>query len=113
MDLEGRKSNIYFDKTGKQILPGDLLKIFHFRTKGKIYYMYHVAVIEDTNDFPVMAAKCYSSDKPHYRFYVLCDNEQRIYKRAQIVSEFDYLTKRIKIKPIIQETLSKTKNTNN
>ncbi|MDN5414002.1 MAG: hypothetical protein L0G14_09330 [Lactococcus lactis] len=98
MDLEGRKNNIYFDKTGKQILEGDLLQVYHFRTKSKIYYMYHVAVIEETKDFPVMGGKDYFSEKPHYRFYVVCDNEQRVYADAKILNERDWQTKRLKIK---------------
>ncbi|WP_312900214.1 hypothetical protein [Chryseobacterium taichungense] len=100
MDLEGRKNNVYFDKTGKQILEGDLLQVFHFRTGNKIYYMYHVAVMEETKDFPVMALQTYYSIKPHYRLYQVCDNEQRVYHAAKIVCEKDYQTKRQKIKII-------------
>jgi hypothetical protein len=98
MDLEGRKSNIYFDKTGKQILEGDLLQIFHFRTKKKIWYMYHTVVIEDTKDFPVMACRAHYASKPHYRLYTICDNEQRVYYAAKIIDERDFQTKRLKIK---------------
>ncbi|MBP1165079.1 hypothetical protein JOE44_001963 [Chryseobacterium sp. PvR013] len=98
MNLEGRKSNIYFDKTGKQILEGDLLQVFHFRTKGKIYYMYHVAMIEETKDFPVMALRAHYSIKPHYRLFQVCDNEQRVYYNAKIIGERDYQTERLKIK---------------
>jgi hypothetical protein len=98
MDLEGRKSNIYYDQTGKQILPGDLLRVFHFRTKSKIYYMYHVAVMDESKDFPVMSGRCYTSDKPHYRFYVVCSNEQRVYFNAKIINEHDWETKRLRIK---------------
>jgi hypothetical protein len=98
MNLEGRKSNIYFDKTGKQILKGDLLQVFHFRTKSKIYYMYHVAVIEEAKDFPVMALRAYYDIKPHYRLFQVCDNEQRVYYNAKIIGERDYQTKRLKIK---------------
>lgn len=96
-NLEYRKSNIYYDKKGKQILVGDLLKTFHFRTKHKIYYMYHVVVIEETTIFPVMAIKDYNSNKPHCRMYVLA-NENRVYLDAEIISERDYQTKRLKIK---------------
>lgn len=98
MDLEGRKNNTYFDQTGKQILAGDLLKIFHFVSRNRKYYMYHVAVIEETKDFPVMSIKGYNSEKPHCRMYVLADNEQRIFKDAKIISEIDFSTKRQKIK---------------
>lgn len=101
MDLEGRKNNVYFDQTGKQILVGDLLKIFHFGSGNRTQYMYHVAVMEETKDFPVMAARCYTNDKPHYRLYVLCDNEQRVYRTAKIIHMYDWRTKRqrINIKP--------------
>lgn len=105
MDLEGRKSNVYFDKTGRQILEGDLLQIFHFRTKSKVHYMYHVAAIEDTKDFPVMGGRAYFNEKPHYRFYVMCNNEQRVYHEAKIISELDYQTKRLKIKVLNEKSL--------
>ncbi|MCT4252091.1 hypothetical protein HZP37_13430 [Elizabethkingia anophelis] len=104
MDLEGRKSNVYFDNTGKQILEGDLLKVFHFRTKRKIYYMYHVAVIEEAKDFPVLALRSHYNIKPHYRLYQVCDNEQRVYKSAKIISERDYQTQRLRIKLIKEAT---------
>ncbi|WP_126654093.1 hypothetical protein [Chryseobacterium aureum] len=104
MNLEGRKSNIYFDKTGKQILEGDLLQVFHFRTRRKIYYMYQIVVIENTNEFPVMACRSIYSEKPHYRLYVVCDNEQRIYKDAKVIYERNYQNKRLKIKPIKEAT---------
>lgn len=35
MDLEERKNNLYFDQTGKQILAGDLLKTYHFKSRKK------------------------------------------------------------------------------
>lgn len=66
MNLEGRKNNIYYDQTGKQILVGDLLKVYHFGKGNRTQYMYHVAVMEETKDFPVMALRCYTKDKPHY-----------------------------------------------
>lgn len=97
MDLEGRKSNIYYDKTGKQILEGDLLQVFHFRTKSKIHYMYHVAVMEETKDFPVMSLRALYNIKPHYRLYVVCNNEQRVYHFGKIISERDFQTKRLRI----------------
>jgi hypothetical protein len=100
MDLEGRKNNVYFDQTGKQILVGDLLKVYHFGKGNRTHYMYHVAVMEETKDFPVMAARDYTATKPHYRLYVLCDNEQRVYKTAKIVHTKDWETKRQRIKPI-------------
>lgn len=98
MNLEGMKSNIYFDKTGKQILSGDLLKVYHYGRGNKTRYMYHVVVIEETKDFPVMSGKDYDSAKPHYRFYVMCDNEQRIYHTAKIIYGKDWQAKRLKIK---------------
>jgi len=97
MDLEGRKNNTYFDKTGKQILVGDLLKVYHFGKGNRTHYMYHVVVMEQS-DFPVMATKDYFAVKPHYRLHVLCDNEQRIYGTAKIIGEYDWETKRQRIK---------------
>ena len=98
MDLEGRKNNEYFDQTGKQILVGDLLKVYHFGSGNRTQYRYHVAVMEETKDFPVMALRCYTKDKPHCRLYVLCDNDQRVYKTAKIVNMYDWETKRKRIK---------------
>lgn len=98
MTLEQRKNNTYFDKKGRQILVGDLLKVFHFRTRKKIHYMYHVVVMEETKDFPVMAARDYNSVNPHYRLCAISDNDQRIYHDAEIVQEWDFESKRKKIK---------------
>lgn len=97
LTLEERKNNIYFDKKGRQILEGDLLKVYHFRTKRKINYMYHVVVIEQ-GEFPVMSGRDYDSDNPHYRFYVVA-NDKRVYESAEIVYEKDFQAKRLKIKP--------------
>ena len=85
MNLEGRKNNVYFDQTGKQILVGDLMKVYHFSAGKRKHYMYHVAVMEETQDFPVMAVSAYYTTKPHCRMYVLADNEQRVYKDAKII----------------------------
>ncbi len=97
MNLEGRKSNIYFDQTGRQILVGDLLKIFHFRTRGRIHYMHHMVVMEES-DFPVMAIQAYYAEKPHCRMYVLADNDQRVFLDGKIVAEKDFQAKRQRIK---------------
>lgn len=98
MTIEQRKDNTYFDQTGKQIIVGDLLKIFHFRSNNRNYYMYHVVVMEETNGFEVMACKNYFADKPHYRLFVLANNEQRVYHDAKIISTHNHQTKRLKIK---------------
>ena len=98
MDLEGRKNNTYFDQSGKQILVGDLLKVFHFRSRNRNYYMYHVVVMEETEPFPVMAVKAHYADKPHYRLYSVADNTQRIYHDAKIISFKHHDSKREKIK---------------
>lgn len=99
MNLEGRKNNIYFDKTGKQILEGDLLQVFHFRTRNKIHYMYHIAVMDNRGEFPVLSGKdYYNAETPHYRFYAVANNPQRVYLDAKIIYERDYQSKRQKIK---------------
>lgn len=100
MTLEERKDNTYYDQTGKQILVGDLLKVFHFKVGKRNRYMFHVAVMEETSDFPVMSVSAHYCEKPHCRMYVLCGNEQRIYKAAKIIGSKDWQTvrKRIKIK---------------
>jgi len=106
MTLEERKSNIYFDQTGKQILVGDLLKVFHFRSRSRNYYTYHVVVMEGTEgsekDFPVMALKDYYAEKTHYRMYVGANNKQRVYFNAKIIAMRDWKTKRLKTKPTKQ-----------
>ncbi len=94
--LEFLKDNTYYDKTGKQILVGDLLKVFHFKVKNRTHYMYHVAVMEETKDFPVMAVSAHWTTKPHCRMYAVA--KERIYKSAKIISELDFETKRKRIK---------------
>lgn len=104
MDLESRKNNLYFDQSGKQILVGDLLKVFHFRSRNRNYYMYKVVVMEgvqgDDKNFPVMSIQSYYENKPHCRMYVLCNNEQRVFSQGKIISMRDWETKRQKIKVI-------------
>lgn len=60
--------------------------------------MYHVVVMEETRDFPVMAISDYWINKPHCRMYVLADNEQRVYKSSKIIGCRDWETKRKRIK---------------
>lgn len=98
MTLEERKDNTFFDKSGKQILVGDLLKVFHFRSGNRNYYMFHVVVMEETDSFPVMAVKGHYSDKPHCRMYAVANNPQRVYLAAKIIGVKDWETKRKKIK---------------
>ncbi len=100
MTIEERKDNTYFDQSGKQILVGDLLKVFHFRSRNRNYYMYHVVVMEKTKDFPVIACKSHYADKPHCRMFVLANNSQRVYYDAKIIGERDWQTKRKKIKVV-------------
>ena len=101
MKLEGRKNNIYYDKKGIQILEGDLIRVWHFiGARKKVNYMYFVSVIEETKDFPVMSLRSYYSDKPHCRLYVVCDNEQRMYKDAEIIHKRNWERPRLKIKPL-------------
>jgi len=103
MTLEERKDNTYFDQSGKQILAGDLLKVFHFKSRNRNYYMYHVVVMEGTEgsekDFPVMALKAHYADKPHYRLYSVA-NSQRAYLSAKIIGMKDWVTKRQKLNVI-------------
>jgi len=96
MTLEERKDNTYYDQTGKQILEGDLLRVFHFRTKAKIYYMYHVVVMDETFDFPVLSCKAHYADAPHYKLLALV-NKNRVYESAKIIAEHDWEAKRKKI----------------
>lgn len=91
--LEILKDNTYYDQSGKQILVGDLLKVYHYGRGNRTRYMYHVAVIEQTIDFPVMAVSAHWTDKPHCRMYVCCNNE-RVYETAKIISEHDFRTER-------------------
>lgn len=98
MTLEERKDNTYFDQTGKQILVGDLLKVYHFTSGKTAHYMYHVVVMDETTSFPVMSGKAHYADKPHYRMFVLCNNPQRVYRGAKIIATEDFQSKRLKIK---------------
>lgn len=95
--LEILKNNTYYDQTGKQILVGDLLKVFHFKNGKRIYYMYHVVVMEETKDFPVMSVSAHWTTKPHCRMHVAC-NKEKIYLDAKIISELDFETRRKRIK---------------
>lgn len=100
-DINFRKDNTYYDRTGKQILVGDLLKVDHFtsgRLGKKMHYMYHVVEMEEGGDFPVMAVAGYRGQKPHCRMYVVCNNEYRAYMTAKIINEFDFQTPRKRIK---------------
>lgn len=96
--LEILKDNTYYDQSGKQILVGDLLKVYHFNVRKRKHYMYHVVVMEETKDFPVMAVSSYDTTKPHCRMYVCAEKESRIYRDAKIISERDFQTKRKRIK---------------
>ena len=98
MNLEERKDNTYYDQTGKQILVGDLMKVYHFTSGKRNHYMYHVAVMEATKDFPVMAVSAHYCEKPHCRMYVVADNEQRVYRAAKIIGTKNWETKRLRIK---------------
>ena len=98
MNLEERKDNTYYDQTGKQILVGDLMKVYHFTSGKRNHYMYHVAVMEETKDFPVMAVSAHYCEKPHCRLYVLANNKQRVYRTAKIIATKDWEAKRLRIK---------------
>ena len=95
--LERIKDNVYYDQTGKQILVGDLLKVYSFTSGRCKYYMHHVVVMEETKDFPVMACKAHYADKPHYRMCVIVD-EKSVYVNAKIIGTKDWETKRQRIK---------------
>lgn len=100
-DINFRKDNTYYDRTGKQILVGDLLKVDHFTTGRlgkKMHYMYLVVVMEEGGEFPVMAVCDYTTTNPHCRMYVLCNNPERAYKTAKIINERDFQATRKKIK---------------
>jgi hypothetical protein len=96
--LDILKDNTYYDQTGKQILVGDLLKVYHFNRGKRKYYMYHVAVMEETKDFPVMAVSTHNTTKPHCRMYVCANKNSRIYESAKIIHEHDWETKRKRVK---------------
>ncbi len=91
-------SSVYYDKTGKQILIGDLLKVYHFGKGNRTKYMFHIVVKEETEDFPVMALKDYYAKVPHYRLYAVANKETIIYESAAIIAVMDWKTKRKKIK---------------
>lgn len=96
--IEILKNNTYFDKTGTQILVGDLLKVYHYGSGNKTRYMYHVVEMEQTPDFSVMALAGYRGQKTHCRMYVVCDKKTRVYKTAKIIYKGDFETQRKKYK---------------
>lgn len=98
MNLKERNDTTYFDQTGKQILVGDLLKVYHFHSGNRTKYMYLVVVMAETQSFPVMALKAHYAIIPHCKMYALANNEQRVYKEAKIIAKKDWETKRIRIK---------------
>lgn len=98
MNIDQNKDKTYFDKSGKEILIGDLLKVFHFKSRNKTYYMHHVVVMEQTKDGEVMAVASHWKNIPHCRMSVCCNNAQRVYKTAKIIGEKDWETKRKRIK---------------
>ena len=98
--MESGHDQVFYDQTGKQILVGDLLKVFHFRSRNRNYYMFLVTVMEETKDIPVMACKVHYADKPHCRMYVVANNPQRVYFDAKIIGVEDWETKRKKIKVV-------------
>jgi hypothetical protein len=92
-----RFENTYYDKDGKQILVGDLLRVDHFKNGNKMHYMYHVPVMEDTKDGQVMSLRSYYGVKPHVRMFVVSDELGWIYN-AKIISTLDFQTRRKLIK---------------
>lgn len=49
-----------YDKKGRPIYPGDLLRSFHFRgARRKVYYLYHVAVWSEKWQTMEMVPTCY------------------------------------------------------
>lgn len=97
---EDWKDNTYYDKKGRQILSGDLLKVFHFYIgKKKKAYMYLIPIIEDTTfGYPMMRLRAHYTTQTHCFMFYLCDNEKRVYKEAEIIGMKDWQTKRKKIK---------------
>jgi hypothetical protein len=95
--------NLFFDKKGKQILEGDLLKVFHFRTRSKIYYTYNVVVKVQNEKGEFFMIKDYSADKPHCLLWVAASNSERIFKKAEIIAG-DWQAKRKRIKINKEET---------
>lgn len=104
--LDILKDNTYYDQTGKQILVGDLLKVYHFGSGNRTQYMYFVVVMEETIDFPVMANRIHYSEKPHVRMYVLANKETRIYETAKIIGTRDWETKRKRINIIKKDLIN-------
>lgn len=100
-----RFDNTYFDQTGRQILVGDLLQVYHFRTRRKIHYMHHVVVMEEAEPSSVMALRSYEAEKPHYRMFNVAMNPQRVYHSAKIIDEYDWETPRKKIKVKAEEKM--------
>ena len=58
----------YYDKNGREIKEGHLIKTYHFTgARKKKYYMYHVATLEkDGDNIGYWGAREYYKDRPHY-----------------------------------------------
>lgn len=83
-----------YDETGKQILPGDLLKVYHYtaRRNRKKHYLYKIALNYEgywgANDFD-------AEDKSRH---ILQFDQRNVCVGAKVVYEKDWETKRKKIK---------------
>jgi len=90
--------NKVFDKTGTQILEGDLLKVHHYGQGTQKRYYYLVVVNEQINTTSFLSVRDYNSQYPHGRLYVMSDH-QRVVQHAKIVYRMDDRTRRERIKP--------------
>ena len=91
----------YYDQSGNEIHEGDLLKVFHFKTRHKIYYMYHVAIRQDVDGVLWWSGKDYNrhDGKGHYWFLATANKETGIMQGVQIINrakwDENFKTKRI------------------
>lgn len=76
-----------YDKRGVRIMPGDLLKVFHFvaALRREKHYMYHVVIEEEHNGKLVLVGKSHNvtDDKRHYYLSTVA---KPIYRDAQIIA---------------------------
>lgn len=85
--------NVFYDKNFLEIGDGDLLKVYHFRSRNKKYYMYHVACYNAENN--VWEIKDYNQDgrKGHYRLHPsmsFIEEGTRRYLNAEIIYKKDW-----------------------
>ena len=89
-EIDLRERKCYYDETGMEIGEGDLLQVYHFRhyiRKQKIY-MYHVAILEESQGTFWWAGKEYNrhDGRGHYWLKAVANKETGIIRGTKVIS---------------------------